>query len=143
MLVENDTFGFCSNCYYEFNSELLNEYNISFCPNCGKKLIEIFTITEFAEIIYKMIIGEKFPLNTYIDIGYNGYNIDLSFACFNVDYNNVFAVTTDCDGEIHALPVRKIRANKEYFINFFVETIVHIGGENGKIEIFSGQQFFA
>lgn len=31
-------FGRCPDCDIEFNSELLNEYNIAYCPNCGQKL---------------------------------------------------------------------------------------------------------
>lgn len=31
-------FGRCPECDGEFNSELLNEYNIMFCPWCGQAL---------------------------------------------------------------------------------------------------------
>lgn len=32
-------FGRCQQCSKEFNSELINEYNISHCPWCGRELI--------------------------------------------------------------------------------------------------------
>lgn len=32
-------FGCCAKCGYEFNSELISEYEIKYCPNCGKKII--------------------------------------------------------------------------------------------------------
>lgn len=31
-------FGRCAKCGYELNSELINEYNVKFCPECGGKL---------------------------------------------------------------------------------------------------------
>lgn len=31
-------FGKCEACSKEFNSELVNEYNIKFCPYCGQKI---------------------------------------------------------------------------------------------------------
>jgi hypothetical protein len=31
-------FGRCGKCGYEFNSELVNEYNIKHCLDCGEKL---------------------------------------------------------------------------------------------------------
>ena len=37
-LVIDSAFGKCPDCGYEFNSELLEEYNLKFCPNCGKKI---------------------------------------------------------------------------------------------------------
>ena len=33
-------FGVCKFCEYEFNSELINEYEIKYCPFCGKKIGE-------------------------------------------------------------------------------------------------------
>lgn len=37
-IIKNEAFGTCEKCKYEFNSELLNEYNIKYCPNCGREL---------------------------------------------------------------------------------------------------------
>lgn len=37
-LVNDGAFGKCPDCGYEFNSELLEEYNLKFCLNCGKKI---------------------------------------------------------------------------------------------------------
>jgi len=37
-LVNDGEFGKCPDCGYEFNSELLEEYNLKFCLNCGKKI---------------------------------------------------------------------------------------------------------
>lgn len=34
-----ERFGRCPECDAEFNSELLNEYNIMFCPWCGQALV--------------------------------------------------------------------------------------------------------
>lgn len=31
-------FGYCQNCGADFNSELVNEYKITNCPWCGKKV---------------------------------------------------------------------------------------------------------
>lgn len=31
-------FGKCQHCDKEFNSELINEYNIKYCPWCGEKI---------------------------------------------------------------------------------------------------------
>ena len=36
--VNDGAFGKCPDCGYEFNSELLEEYNLKFCLNCGKKI---------------------------------------------------------------------------------------------------------
>ena len=36
--TDDGAFGKCSDCGYEFNSELLEEYNLKFCLNCGKKI---------------------------------------------------------------------------------------------------------
>lgn len=36
--VNDGAFGKCPDCGYEFNSELLEEYNLKFCINCGKKI---------------------------------------------------------------------------------------------------------
>ncbi|WP_143321052.1 hypothetical protein [Clostridium sp. HBUAS56010] len=36
--VDDGAFGKCPECGYEFNSELLEEYNLKFCLNCGKKI---------------------------------------------------------------------------------------------------------
>jgi hypothetical protein len=38
MFVDDGDFGKCSKCGYTFNSELINEYDIKHCPDCGKKL---------------------------------------------------------------------------------------------------------
>lgn len=37
-LVNDGAFGKCPDCGYEFNSELLEEYNLKFCLSCGKKI---------------------------------------------------------------------------------------------------------
>lgn len=37
-ILDDGAFGMCPNCEYEFNSELRNEYEIRYCPNCGQKL---------------------------------------------------------------------------------------------------------
>ncbi len=36
--VNDGAFGKCPDCGYEFNSELLSEYDLKFCINCGKKI---------------------------------------------------------------------------------------------------------
>ncbi len=33
-------FGSCDFCGYEFNSELINEYEITHCPKCGEEIEE-------------------------------------------------------------------------------------------------------
>ena len=38
-IIDDGAFGLCPGCKEEFNSELINEYNISYCHNCGQKLI--------------------------------------------------------------------------------------------------------
>ena len=35
-----DEFGSCVGCGYEFNSELISEYEIKYCPKCGQKIEE-------------------------------------------------------------------------------------------------------
>ena len=37
-LSELYPYGICQKCGYEFNSELINEYEIKHCPKCGKKI---------------------------------------------------------------------------------------------------------
>lgn len=36
--VNDGAFGRCPVCCYEFNSELVSEYNIKCCPSCGQAL---------------------------------------------------------------------------------------------------------
>ena len=36
--VDDGAFGKCPDCGYVFNSELLFEYDLNFCLNCGKKI---------------------------------------------------------------------------------------------------------
>lgn len=36
--VNDGAFGICPDCGYEFNSELLEEYDLKFCLSCGKKI---------------------------------------------------------------------------------------------------------
>lgn len=36
--IKDGAFDVCSECSYEFNSELCNEYNITHCPNCGQAI---------------------------------------------------------------------------------------------------------
>jgi DNA-directed RNA polymerase subunit RPC12/RpoP len=38
-------FGRCANCGKEFNSELRNEYDISYCPWCGDIILDCFSDT--------------------------------------------------------------------------------------------------
>lgn len=37
-IINDGAFGCCPNCKSEFNSELLYEYEIDYCPFCGQKL---------------------------------------------------------------------------------------------------------
>lgn len=37
-VVDQEHFGCCPTCREVFNSELLNEYNITYCPWCGQRL---------------------------------------------------------------------------------------------------------
>lgn len=37
-VLDIEFFGSCPNCYKDFNSELMNEYDIQYCPWCGQKL---------------------------------------------------------------------------------------------------------
>jgi len=37
---EESPFGSCDFCGYEFNSELINEYEITHCPKCGEEIEE-------------------------------------------------------------------------------------------------------
>lgn len=39
-------FGSCDSCGYEFNSELISEYEIKYCPKCGQKIDEALTAEE-------------------------------------------------------------------------------------------------
>ena len=36
--INNEEFGKCASCGYEFNSELISEYDMGYCINCGQKL---------------------------------------------------------------------------------------------------------
>lgn len=36
--IDDGAFGKCPCCWMKFNSELLNEYNIKYCPNCGQAI---------------------------------------------------------------------------------------------------------
>lgn len=36
--LDDGAFGICPRCHTEFNSELVNEYDIKYCPYCGQKL---------------------------------------------------------------------------------------------------------
>ncbi len=38
--IDDGAFGKCPTCNYEFNSELISEYNIRCCPSCGQALQE-------------------------------------------------------------------------------------------------------
>ncbi|MGF7012003.1 putative RNA-binding Zn-ribbon protein involved in translation (DUF1610 family) [Lachnospiraceae bacterium PF1-22] len=38
-LIDDGAFGKCSNCGYELNSELTDEYEVEFCPKCGQRLV--------------------------------------------------------------------------------------------------------
>ena len=37
-VTEDEAFGQCPVCGYAFNSELVNEYDIKYCPFCGQTL---------------------------------------------------------------------------------------------------------
>lgn len=37
-LVKDSAFGKCPDCEYEFNLELLEEYKLKYCLNCGRKI---------------------------------------------------------------------------------------------------------
>ena len=37
-LIDDGAFGICPQCKFEFNSELINEYVMKYCLNCGQKL---------------------------------------------------------------------------------------------------------
>lgn len=37
-VTEDEAFGQCPVCGYTFNSELVNEYDIKYCPFCGQAL---------------------------------------------------------------------------------------------------------
>ena len=37
-VISDEAFGRCPVCGYIFNSELVNEYNIKYCPDCGQAL---------------------------------------------------------------------------------------------------------
>ena len=36
--IDDAAFGTCPNCHSEFNSELLNEYDMKYCLHCGQAL---------------------------------------------------------------------------------------------------------
>ena len=45
--VDDTAFGTCSNCHNEFNSELINEYDMKYCLYCGQALkADVETKTE-------------------------------------------------------------------------------------------------
>ena len=37
-VTDDEAFGSCPACGYTFNSELVNEYDIKYCPFCGQAL---------------------------------------------------------------------------------------------------------
>ncbi len=37
-VVDDTEFGMCPYCHNEFNSELMNEYNVKYCLHCGQAL---------------------------------------------------------------------------------------------------------
>ena len=37
-ITDDEAFGSCPACGYVFNSELVNEYDIKYCPFCGQAL---------------------------------------------------------------------------------------------------------
>ena len=37
-VVDDTEFGMCPHCHNEFNSELVNEYNVKYCLYCGQAL---------------------------------------------------------------------------------------------------------
>lgn len=37
-IKDDGAFGACPNCNREFNSELLNEYELAYCLSCGQRL---------------------------------------------------------------------------------------------------------
>lgn len=36
--IDDTAFGICPCCHTEFNSELVQEYNVKFCLNCGQAI---------------------------------------------------------------------------------------------------------
>ena len=45
-LINDEKFGSCDSCGYEFNSELISEYKIKYCPKCGQEIEEAMTTEE-------------------------------------------------------------------------------------------------
>lgn len=37
-VIDNTAFGTCPSCHNEFNSELVNEYNMKYCIYCGQAI---------------------------------------------------------------------------------------------------------
>lgn len=60
--VINDTaFGICPNCHNEFNSELINEYNMKYCIYCGQAID--LRLTYKPKIIEGKISGTGWPID--------------------------------------------------------------------------------
>lgn len=45
-ITKDEEFGNCKRCGYEYNSELISEYEIEYCPKCGQKIEEAMTAEE-------------------------------------------------------------------------------------------------
>ena len=59
-LVNDSAFGKCPDCGYEFNSELLSEYDLKFCLNCGKKIHQPYKQEQLHEVDWKDHMMERF-----------------------------------------------------------------------------------
>lgn len=55
-MTMDEEFGSCDSCGYEFNSELISEYEIEYCPKCGQKIEE--TMTEEEEKLLREVAAQ-------------------------------------------------------------------------------------
>lgn len=67
---DDEKFGSCVGCGYEFNSELISEYEIKYCPKCGQKIEET---TE--EIIVPAMTEEEENLLREIAAWFSDWNL--------------------------------------------------------------------
>lgn len=68
---EEFPFGHCEGCGYEFNSELIDEYKIEYCPKCGRRIKEtiLMALTLEEEKLLREIAA-WFPTWDLIDLKY-------------------------------------------------------------------------
>lgn len=68
---EEFPFGHCEGCGYEFNSELIDEYKIEYCPKCGRRIKETILMAPTLEE-EKLLreIAAWFPTWDLIDLKY-------------------------------------------------------------------------